>query len=47
MSKSTADNKCKHLNKCIKVLETIVTCEITVIVCCDCKKEFSKPKTDC
>jgi hypothetical protein len=31
----------------IKVINAIVTCETTVIICSECKKELSEPKTEC
>lgn len=38
---------CPHDEKRIKVLETWLTCELTVLVCGHCKKELEKPKTEC
>ncbi|MWB92960.1 hypothetical protein GON26_01170 [Flavobacterium sp. GA093] len=38
---------CPHNIAEIKVLEATCGCEKTVIVCSDCRKELSEPKTDC
>lgn len=38
---------CKHENKVIGVLNTVVTCETTAIFCKDCKKQLTEPITDC
>lgn len=31
----------------IKVIESTLTCEKTVVVCAFCQKELTEPKTDC
>lgn len=38
---------CPHDIAIIKVLESIVTCETTVLVCTECGEELEKPKTEC
>ncbi|CAD0004422.1 hypothetical protein FLACHUCJ7_01853 [Flavobacterium chungangense] len=38
---------CSHREKKIKVLDAVCGCETTVIVCCDCEKELTEPKTEC
>lgn len=41
-----SDN-CLHENTQIKVLEVIVTCETTVVICSKCKIHLTEPKTEC
>jgi hypothetical protein len=31
----------------IKVLGATCTCEVTVLICPDCKKHLTEPETDC
>ncbi|WP_158614928.1 hypothetical protein [Flavobacterium sp. LS1P28] len=38
---------CPHDIAEIKVLESIATCEKTVLICTECGDELEKPKTDC
>lgn len=48
MNKKTNKKQlCSHKNQAIKVLFVACTCETTVIICTDCNKELTKPKTDC
>lgn len=47
MKKPNNKQLCSHKNQQIKVTESTVTCETTVIICTDCKKILTKPKTDC
>lgn len=37
---------CDHKNTHIKVISSVVTCETTVIVCDDCEKVLTEPKTN-
>lgn len=39
--------KCKHKNKVLRVIETVVTCETTATFYQDCGKQLTEPKTDC
>lgn len=47
MEKYSITVVCPHDIATIKVLESIATCEITVLVCTECGEELEKPKTDC
>lgn len=47
MEKYSITVVCPHDIAEIKVLESIVTCETTVLVCTECGEEIEKPKTDC
>jgi len=38
---------CPHSNTRTKVLNAVCGCETIVIVCNDCEKELSEPKTEC
>lgn len=38
---------CPHDIATIKVLESVATCETTVLVCTACGEEIEKPKTEC
>ncbi len=38
---------CPHDIACIRVIHTVCTCETTVLVCAECGKELSEPKTEC
>ncbi|MBC7525847.1 MAG: hypothetical protein H7239_15600 [Flavobacterium sp.] len=38
---------CPHYITEIRVIESVATCEKTVLVCTDCGKELEKPKTEC
>lgn len=38
---------CKHPSRLTQVLESSVTCEITIEVCADCNQPLTEPKTDC
>lgn len=38
---------CKHLDKRTKVISSTFTCETTVVICLDCNKELTEPKTEC
>lgn len=38
---------CPHDIAEIKVIESVVTCEKTVLVCTECGKELEEPKTEC
>lgn len=40
-------DKCTHKNQYLKVIDTICTCEITVIACYDCGKYLTEPETEC
>lgn len=39
-------DQCHHDIAEIKVLDSVATCETTVIVCSDCGEHLSKPKTE-
>lgn len=41
------DDECDHLKTFKKVITINATCETTVIVCLSCRKELTKPETDC
>lgn len=47
MEKSNDPKECPHDETAIRVLESVCTCEKTVVVCLKCKKELDKPKTEC
>jgi len=47
MEKYSITVVCPHDIAKIKVLESIVTCETTVLVCTECGEELEKPKTEC
>lgn len=38
---------CPHDIAEIVVLESVVTCERTVLVCSECGEQLEKPKTEC
>jgi hypothetical protein len=38
---------CPHDIAETRVIETIVTCETTVLVCTECGEQLSEPKTEC
>ena len=38
---------CPHDIAEIRVIESIATCETTVLVCTECGEELEKPKTEC
>ncbi|MFE3849110.1 hypothetical protein ACFX5D_14145 [Flavobacterium sp. LB3P45] len=38
---------CPHDIAEIRVIESVATCETTVLVCTECGEELEKPKTDC
>lgn len=38
---------CPHDIAEIKVISTVGTCETSVLVCTECKKQITEPKTDC
>ena len=38
---------CPHDISEIRVIESIATCETTVLVCTECGEELEKPKTEC
>ncbi|MCH4828240.1 MULTISPECIES: hypothetical protein [Flavobacterium] len=40
-------NSCDHKNTHIRVINNIVTCETTIVVCDDCKITVTEPITDC
>lgn len=39
--------ECSHTTTKIRVLESVATCEKTVLVCTACGKQLSEPKTEC
>ncbi|SMO42377.1 hypothetical protein SAMN06265349_101705 [Flavobacterium resistens] len=39
--------KCPHNNRVLRVIESVATSEKTVLICKDCEKQLSEPKTDC
>ncbi len=39
--------KCKHKQKVLRVIHSVVTCETTAIFCQDCGKQLTEAKTDC
>ncbi len=39
--------KCRHKNKVLRVIYTVVTCETTATFCQDCAKQLTEAKTDC
>ena len=47
MEKYSITVVCPHDIAEIKVLETVGTCETTVLVCTECGEELEKPKTEC
>ena len=47
MEKYSITKVCPHDVAYIKVLESVCTCETTVLTCVDCGKELEKPKTEC
>ncbi|MDI5894372.1 hypothetical protein [Flavobacterium algoritolerans] len=47
MEKYSIKVVCPHDIAEIKVLESIATCETTVLVCTECSEELEKPKTEC
>ncbi len=47
MSNKPNKKQCPHHNRSLKVINIACGCETTVIICDDCKKELTKPKTDC
>jgi len=47
MGKYSITEVCPHNIAVIKVIETVVTCETTVLVCTECGKELEQPKTEC
>lgn len=38
---------CPHDIAETRVIESVGTCETTVLVCIECGKQLEKPKTDC
>lgn len=38
---------CPHDIATIKVIESVATCETTVLVCTKCGETLEKPKTEC
>jgi hypothetical protein len=38
---------CPHDIAEIRVLESVATCETTVLVCTECGEELENPKTEC
>jgi 50S ribosomal subunit-associated GTPase HflX len=38
---------CPHDIAETRVIESIATCETTVLICIECGEELEKPKTDC
>ena len=40
-------SNCKHKNKVLRVIYSVVNCETTATFCEDCGKQLTKPKTDC
>ena len=38
---------CPHDIAEIRVIESVVTCETTVLVCTECGEYLSEPKTEC
>jgi hypothetical protein len=47
MEKYSITEICPHDIAEIKVIESVGTCETTVLVCSECGKELEKPKTEC
>jgi len=48
MNKKTNKKQlCSHKNQSIKVIDGFANYEVTVIICDDCKKRLTKPKTYC
>lgn len=47
MEKYSITVVCPHDIAEIKVIESIATCETTVLVCTECGKQLEKPKTEC
>ncbi|KFC59841.1 hypothetical protein [Flavobacterium gilvum] len=38
---------CPHDIAETRVIESVATCETTVLVCIECGEQLSKPKTEC
>lgn len=47
MEKYSIIEVCPHHISKIKVIESVGTCEKTVLVCIECDEEIEKPKTEC
>ncbi|KFC59999.1 hypothetical protein [Flavobacterium gilvum] len=47
MTKYSITEVCPHDIAETRVLESVATCEKTVLVCIACGKELSEPKTEC
>jgi len=47
MTNKPNKKQCPHHSQSLKVVNSICGCETTVIICDKCKKELTKPKTDC
>ncbi|MDZ4329161.1 MAG: hypothetical protein U0945_01090 [Flavobacterium sp.] len=47
MEKYSITEVCPHNISKIKVIESVGTCEKTVLVCTACGEEIEKPKTEC
>ena len=43
----TAAETCPHDKTEIRVIETAVTCETTVLFCTECNAQLSEPKIEC
>ena len=38
---------CPHDQNVLRVIDSVATCETTAEFCTECKKQLSKPKTEC
>jgi hypothetical protein len=47
MEKYSITEVCPHDISEIRVIESVATCETTVLVCTKCGAQLTKPKTEC
>lgn len=47
MEKYSITEICPHDIAETRVIESVGTCETTVLICSECGKELEKPKTEC